>query len=122
METTRNVLNNLLLKQKHTLSADKEEILAKFSNLINNPYSIFGKFVYAELPFPTIKNDKGEDILLNRSTSWRARSSPDRNYRKNGYEEYYVTIKNFKGTLAQNLANLVEGKMIDAQEMIHVTI
>jgi oligoendopeptidase F len=107
-------LKKLLLKQRHTLSPDQEKILAKYSKLIDNPYLVFGKFVYAELPFPTIKNDKDEDLLLNRSTSWRARSSPDRQYRKRGYEEYYGSLKNYKGTLAQNLLNQIDGKIIDA--------
>jgi len=107
-------LKKLLLKQKHTLSPDQEEILSKYSKLIDYPYSVFGKFVYAELPFPTIKDDKAEEVFLNRSISWRARSSPDREYRKRGYEEYYGTLKKYKGTLAQNLLNQINAKTIDA--------
>jgi oligoendopeptidase F len=107
-------LNKLLTKQKHTLLPEQEKIIAKYSKLIDNPYSVFGKFVYAELPFPTIKNDKDEDVFLNRSISWRARSSPDRKYRKRGYEEYYSALNKYKGTLAQNLLNQINAKMIDA--------
>ncbi len=107
-------LEKLLLKQKHTLAPKQEKILAKYSKLIDNPYSVFGKFVYAELPFPTIKNDKDEDVFLNRSISWRARSSPDREYRKRGYEEYYGALNKYKGTLAQNLLNQINAKIIDA--------
>jgi len=108
-------LKKLLLKQKHTLAPEQEKILAKYSKLIDNPYSVFGKFVYAELPFPTIKDDKGENVFLNRSISWRARSSPDREYRKRGYEEYYGALKKYKGTLAQNLLNQMNTKIIDAE-------
>jgi oligoendopeptidase F len=115
LEGYRHFLNTLLKKQKHTLSQDKEEVLAKFSKLDGNPYSVFGKLVYAEIPFPTIKNDKGEEVLLNRSSSWRARSSHDRLYRKRGYELYYGALKNYHGTLAQNITNLVESKMINAE-------
>ncbi|MFC1854140.1 hypothetical protein ACFL27_28485 [candidate division CSSED10-310 bacterium] len=98
---------------KITLSEDKEKILAKVSKLFRNPYSVFSKFVYAELPLPTIKDDKSNDMILNRSTSWRARSSPDRAYRKRGYEMYYGSLTNFKGTLAQNLAHFIEGKVME---------
>jgi oligoendopeptidase F len=108
-------LNKLLLKQKHTLPPEQEKILAKASKLIDNPYSVFGKLIYAELPFPTIKNDNGEDVFLNRSISWRARSSPDRVYRKRGYEEYYGALKNYKGTLAQNLSNYIDGNIFNAE-------
>jgi oligoendopeptidase F len=115
LQNYEHFLNKLLLKQKHTLSPEQEEMLAKASKLIDNPYSVFGKLIYAELPFPTIKNDKDEDIFLNRSTSWRARSSPDRNYRKRGYEEYYGALTNYKGTLAQNLSNYIDGNMFNAE-------
>ena len=108
-------LDRLLAKQEHTLPANEEKLLVTVSRLFDNPYSVFGKFVYAELPFPTIKDDKGEDILLNRSTSWRARSSPDRAFRKRGYEGYYGALSEFKGTLAQSLSNHINGKIINAE-------
>jgi oligoendopeptidase F len=108
-------LNKLILKQKHTLPADQEEILAKATKLIDNPYSVFGKLIYTDLPFPTIKNDKGEDVFLNRSISWRTRSSPDRDYRKRGYERYYGALKSYKGTLAQNLSNYFDGNIFNTE-------
>jgi oligoendopeptidase F len=115
LQVYEHFLNKLLLKQKHTLPPEQEEILAKASKLIDNPYAVFGKLIYAELPFPSIKNDKGEDIFLNRSTSWRARSSPDRTYRKRGYEQYYGSLKDYKGTLAQNLSNYIDGNIFNAK-------
>ena len=69
-------------RREHTLSEDKEDLLARASQIIDNPYRVFGSLVYAELSFPVILNDQGEEIQLNRSTSWRARSSQDRSYRK----------------------------------------
>jgi len=106
--------NTMACRKKHTLSKNNEELLAKVSKMIENPYGVFSSLVYAELPFPVIQNDKGEDIQLNRSTSWRARSSQDRNYRKRGYEEYYKSLGKFKGTLTKNLNSLIEGKVFMA--------
>lgn len=106
--------SSLAKKKSHTLSKDKEDILAKTSTLIDNPYGVFGALVYADIPFPVIKNEKGEDINLNRSLSWRARSSQDRDYRKRGYQEYYKSLGNYKSTLAKNLNNLIDGKIFMA--------
>ncbi len=102
-------------KKKHTLSKEKEEEMSKISAIVENPYGVFGSLVYAELPFPIILNDKGEDIQLNRSTSWRARSSQDRLYRKRGYEGYYNSLSIYKGTLTKNLNGLVDGKVFLAE-------
>ena len=105
----------LKMGEKHTLSQEKEDILAGVSPIIGNPYAVFGSLVYAELPFPVIKNDEGEDIQLNRSTSWRARSSNDELYRKTGYQEYYYSLSKYQGTLTKNLSGFIEGKVFMAR-------
>ena len=93
-------LTRLLGKADHTLSPEREDFLAKVSLILENPYSVFGSLVYAELPFPVIQDDRGEPIQLNRSTSWRARSSQDREYRKAGYQGYYNSLEGYQSTLA----------------------
>jgi oligoendopeptidase F len=106
--------NTLASKKKHTLSKNIENLLAKVSGIIDNPYGVFGSLVYADLPFPVIKNDKGEDVQLNRSTSWRARASQSRDYRKRGYQEYYNALAKYKGTLTKNLNSFFDGKVLMA--------
>jgi len=101
-------------RKAHTLTKEKEDLLAKAAKLVDNPYGVFGSLVYAEIPFPVIKNDKNEDVQLNRSISWRARSSSDRDYRKRGYQEYYKSLAEYKGTLSKNLNSLIDGKIFTA--------
>jgi oligoendopeptidase F len=36
-------------------------------------------------------------------------------YRKSGYEQYYGSLKNYKGTLAQNLSNYIDGNIFNAK-------
>lgn len=104
----------LARKKEHTLSKEEEEEMAKISQLIDNPYAVFGALVYAELPFPVIQNDKGEEIKLNRTLSWRARSSNDRDYRKRGYQGYYQSLGKYKITLTKNLNSFIDGKVFMA--------
>ncbi|MFC1785926.1 M3 family oligoendopeptidase [Candidatus Neomarinimicrobiota bacterium] len=94
-----------------TVDNISEEHQIKILKLVENSYDLFGTLVYSELPFPIIKDDKGQDIQLNRSKSWGARSSEDREYRKRGYEQYYYTLGEYKGTLTKNLNNFIEGKI-----------
>ncbi len=110
------LFNSLLIKKDHTLNKDQEEQLIKVSRLIDNSYDLFGKFVYSELPFPIIKDDNHNDIQLNRRTSWEARASNDREYREKGYNEYYYSLGDFKGTLTKNLNNFIDGKIFLANE------
>lgn len=102
-------------KAKHTLSPDREDFLAKVSPILENPYNVFGSLVYAELPFPVIEDDNGEPIQINRTNSWRARSSQDREYRKAGYQAYYNSLEGYQSTLASNLSGFIEGKVLLAK-------
>lgn len=107
--------STLQQKKKHTLASEREEFLAKLSPILENPYNVFGSLVYDELPFPVIQDDRGEDIQLNRSTSWRARSSQDRPYRKAGYQGYYNSLSQYQATLTRNLSAYIEWKVLMAK-------
>lgn len=106
---------NLEEKRAHTLSKEEEEFLAKLSPILENPYSVFGSLVYGELPFPVIRDDKGEELILTRTNSWRARSSQDRYVRKTGYQGYYNSLGDYQGTLTRNLEGFVKGKVLMAE-------
>lgn len=108
-------LTTLLKKADHTLSPEWEDFLAKVSPILENPYNVFASLVYAELPFPMIEDDRGEPIQINRNTSWRARSSQDREYRKAGYQGYYNSLEVYQSTLAANLSGFIEGKVLLAK-------
>ena len=108
-------LATLLKKAEHTLSPEWEDFLARVSPIQENPYNVFASLVYAELPFPVIEDDRGEPLQLNRSTSWRARSSQDREYRKAGYQGYYNSLAVYQSTLASNLSGFIEGKVLLAK-------
>ena len=108
------LFQNLVEKRANTLSKEGEEFLAKLSPVLENPYNVFGSLVYDELPFPVIRDDKGEEMKLTRTNSWRARSSQDRNFRKIGYQGYYKSLGDYQATLTRNLGGFVEGKVLMA--------
>lgn len=99
-------------KKAHTLSAQQEALLAKFSPILENPYHVFGSLVYSELPFPVIQDEHGEEILLTRTNSWRARSSQNKEFRKAGYQGYYNSLGRYQATLTNNLSGFVAGKVL----------
>jgi len=110
LTTYKHYFNIMKRKRDHTLSYEKEEELSHIAQLVNNPYKVFGSLVYADLPFPVIKDENGQDLQINRSTSWRLRSSTNRSIRKKGYNQYYISLGEFKETLTQNLSSFIQGK------------
>jgi len=106
---------NIKYKASHALSQEEEAFLAKLAPILENPYYVFGALVYDELPFPVIKDDRGEEMRLTRTNSWRARSSQDRNFRKTGYQGYYKSLGDYQATMTRNLSGFVEGKVLMAE-------
>lgn len=102
-------------RSNHTLSVEDEENLFRISQVVDNHYNVYSSLVYSELDFPIIKDNEGNEIQLNRSSSWRARSSENRNYRKTGYQEYYKSLFDYKTTLTNNLNGFIAGKVYLAE-------
>jgi len=102
-------------KRQHSLPSESEAFMAKLTPVIENPYYVFGSLVYDELPFPTIRDDQGEEMKLTRTNSWRARSSQDRDVRKTGYQGYYNSLGEYQATLTRNLGGFLEGKVLMAE-------
>lgn len=100
LKTYKHLLNDLIRKKKHTLSEDKEELLANSSPALQTAYETFGLFNNADIQFPKIKDDKGNEVLISHGRYTAAMYSDDRDYRKRFYKEYYKPFITYKNTLS----------------------
>lgn len=57
-------IENLYRQQTHVLSADKEQLLAYFSQVTGAPSSIFGELTTSDIQFPTIALASGDSVKL----------------------------------------------------------
>ena len=99
----RHYLEALLRQKAHTLSKAEEKILASASDISGSPKDINEKARLADLKFPVIKDDKGNDIQLSNGVYSRALDSHDRDYRKRAFEGVYGSFDKIKNTLAATL-------------------
>lgn len=95
---------DMVLKQKpHTLSPEGEQLLALAQDFAGSPYSIFTQLKYADLTFPKIKDDKGNEIQLTEASYGKYLESKDRDFRKRAFEGIYSSFDKVKNTLAATL-------------------
>lgn len=99
----------------HVLDAKSESILAAFGKLKNNPQNTYMIFNNADLTFPSVKKD-GEEIAITNANFVTLQEDPDRDFRREVYEKYYQTYRQFSNTLASTLdgeftAHNVEAKL-----------
>ncbi len=106
---------DMVLKQKpHTLSPEGEQLLALAQDFAGSPYSIFTQLKYADLTFPKIKDDKGNEIQLTEASYGKYLESKDRDFRKRAFEGIYSSFDKVK-TLAATLTAEVKKNVFFAK-------
>lgn len=100
-------LQEMLRQKPHVLSKGEEAILAQVGNIAQAPGNIFGMLNNADMKFPIIHNENGEEIELTQSRYIQFLESGDRNIRKNAFEAMYSTYSKQKNTIAATLSSNV---------------
>ncbi|MCM1989205.1 oligoendopeptidase F [Oceanirhabdus seepicola] len=96
-------LKKILSQKAHTLSAEQEKILASVEDCLYAGEEIYDMFTSADIVFPKIKDESGNEIELTEGNYSTFIKSKDRQIRKDAYEAYYGTYNKFKNTLATSL-------------------
>jgi oligoendopeptidase F len=108
LEHYRQLLEEITRYKPHTLSAPEEAILAQVSELASAPGKIFGMLNNADIKFPMITNEKGEEVELTKGRYVQFLESKDRRVRKEAFEALYATYGKHRNTIAATLASVVK--------------
>jgi len=101
-------LMDILRLKPHILSAEMEEILADAGEMADAPSNIFSMFNNADIKFPEIKDENGEDVRITHGRFIRLLESPDRRVRREAFQGLYSTYKSFQNTLAASFSSNVK--------------
>ncbi|WP_431800147.1 oligoendopeptidase F [Halobacillus andaensis] len=101
-------LKEITRRKDHVLSEKEERLLAGFSEIASNPSQTFGSLNNADLTFPSIKNEEGEEVDLTHGRYVGFLKSEDRDVRKNAFQAMYDTFGQFKNTFASTLSGNVK--------------
>ena len=74
----RQIIDDLLRTKVHTLSKEQEELLALSSEITQVPYNAYSMFTNADIKFPAIKDDSGNDIEISHARYYASMYSKDR--------------------------------------------
>ncbi len=107
-------LKEMLREKAHVLSKAEEALLAQVGNLSQAPGNIFGMLNNADMKFPVIQNEDGEEVELTHGRYIQFLESRDRNVRRNAFEAMYSTYGKQKNTIAATLSANVTKNMFYA--------
>lgn len=94
------MLEEILKDKPHTLSAEMEALLAKTAELADGPDNTFSMFNNADIKFPSILGEDGEEIEITHGRYSKLMESTDRRVRRETFEGMYSSYRSFKNTLA----------------------
>ncbi len=100
----KDTLEEMIRQKPHTLSKEQEALLAQAGNMAGAPSTIYGMLNNADLKFPKVKNDKGEEVELTHGSYIQFLESRNREVRKNAFEAVYSTYRSQKNTIAATLS------------------
>lgn len=108
------MIEDLTRVREHVLSMEKEEILASFSPVLNIAEDTF-KMLSKDIKYGSVKNEKDEELEINRANYISLLESSDKVLRKNAFMSFYNKQNEFKDSFATLLISNVKGNNINAK-------
>ena len=96
-------VDDIIREKPHTLSEKEEEILAAASDLSNVSENVYDMLSFADLEFPEIDDEKGNNVRITHSNFSTFLKSKNSTIRKNAFEALYSTYDRYKNTFASTL-------------------
>lgn len=100
LETYKRYISEILRGKNHTLDKKTETILAKSRQMANAAENIFSMYNGADIKFPSITTEEGEEIEITHGNFVPLLESTDREVRKAAFEGVYETYGKMRNTLA----------------------
>lgn len=99
----------LLFQQRpHILSQAEETLLAKMAPIMGSAAKTFSILNNADLKFPIVKNEKGEEVQLSHGRYSTFMESQDRSVREDAFKAMYKTYGDLQNTFASTLSTNVK--------------
>ncbi len=104
----RHFLEDLLRTREHMLPREQEELLARTTEVARAPHDIFNMFNNADLKFPTIRDEQGNEVEVTKGRYALLQESPDRRVRRDAFRALYGEYSKWPNTLASMLNGSVK--------------
>ena len=96
-------LEEILRMKPHTLDQGQEQLLAMAGQLGDAPSAIYRVLTNAELPWPEMTLPDGKKLLLDQAGYARGRALPDRQARKQVFDDFWGLWQGYSKTLGTAL-------------------
>lgn len=102
------LLEDILKRKPHTLTKEKEELMASVSDCLNAPDRIFSMLSDADMTFTVIKDEEGNSVELTESNYGSYIQSKDRRVRQEAFKGLFDTYNKYRNTFAASLTSSIK--------------
>ncbi|SHE37562.1 oligopeptidase F. Metallo peptidase. MEROPS family M03B [Seinonella peptonophila] len=108
LQLYKHELAKLNRRRPHVLSEKEESLLVQASEVMMAPGNIYGSLNNADLKFPTIVDEDGDQVEITHGRYLHFMESRDPRVRKDAFHAVYNTYKQFRNTFANTLNGAVK--------------
>lgn len=108
LEGYKHFIENITSSREHVLTSKEEALLAGAGEIFGASSNTFSILNNADLTFPVVKNEEGEDVQLSHGVYGQLLESTNREVRKEAYKQLYTVYHQFRNTLASTLSSHVK--------------
>ncbi|MBB5325549.1 oligoendopeptidase F [Anoxybacillus tepidamans] len=101
-------LDEINRQRPHVLSTQEEALLAQAAEVMSASSNTFGMLNNADLKFPTIIDENGDEVEVTHGRYIRFLESEDRRVRHDAFKAVYETYGKYKNTFASTLSGAVK--------------
>jgi len=115
LATYRFLLESTLRQKAHTRSFEVESLLAHSLEIGQGASTIYDMLQDADMKFPTIRDEQGNEIELTHGRYIPFQQSSNRGVRRESFEALYRTYAAYRNTVAASYATSVKGDVFYAR-------
>ncbi|MDL4842932.1 oligoendopeptidase F [Aquibacillus rhizosphaerae] len=104
----KHALGEITRQRPHILSQKEEELLAEASEVMENSAQTFGMLNNADLTFPCVKDEEGNEVELTHGRYINFLESDKQEVRRDAFKAMYGTFGSFKNTFSSTLSGAVK--------------
>jgi oligoendopeptidase F len=108
-------IEEINLQRPHVLSGEVEALLAEASEVMDASSNTFGMLNNADLKFPSVKDENGEEVEITHGRYIRFLESADQRVRRDAFKAVYDTYGNFRNTFASTISGNVKKDNFNAR-------
>lgn len=111
----RFLLESTLRQKPHVRSTEVESLLAQSSEMARGASTIYDMLQDADMKFPVIRDEDGQEVELTHGRYIPFQQSADRRVRQESFEALYKTYAAYRNTIAASYATSVKGDVFYAR-------